>query len=147
MCIWSKTCACVKADLIHLGAKYSPCMRRDENVEHAIAGDRHAESQTACCIRNDHSGCVQASRSNCSVSWLLAYIFSLAYACACHLFRCSKILYIGESVHLSKLRVYFYKISREFIVSQEQLNCVSICNNFLIWIRGLIWIRVVKTAH
>jgi len=57
-----------QADLIHLGAKYSPCMRRDENVERAITGDRRAESQSACCIRNDHSGCVQASRSNCSVS-------------------------------------------------------------------------------
>lgn len=76
-------CVCVKADLIHLGAKYSPCMRRDENVERAIADDRLAESQTACCIRNDQSGCVQASRSNCSVSWLFAYISSLTCACAC----------------------------------------------------------------
>jgi hypothetical protein len=58
----------MQADLIHLGAKYSPCMRRDENVERAIERDREHERETACCIRNDRSGCVQASRTNCSVS-------------------------------------------------------------------------------
>lgn len=80
---------CVKADLIHLGAKYSPCMRRDDNVERAIADDRHAESQTACCIRNDQSGCVQTSRGNCSVSWFVTYV-SYACACACNLLNATK---------------------------------------------------------
>ena len=37
-----------QADLIHLGAKYSPCMRKDQNVEDAITGDRRLESETAC---------------------------------------------------------------------------------------------------
>lgn len=55
-----------QADLIHLGARYSPCMRRDSNVEYAIAEDRLKESQTACCVRNDGSGCVQSQESLCS---------------------------------------------------------------------------------
>lgn len=57
-----------QADLIHLGAKYSPCMRKDANVEAAILHDRRLENKTACCVRNDGSGCVQTSNSSCSVS-------------------------------------------------------------------------------
>ncbi|CAH1794931.1 unnamed protein product [Owenia fusiformis] len=55
-----------QADLIHLGAKYSPCMRPDTHVVNAIAYDRNKENNTACCIRNDGSGCVQSSRAGCS---------------------------------------------------------------------------------
>lgn len=71
----------MQADLIHLGAKYSPCMRRDENVERAIEKDQEHERGTACCIRNDRSGCVQASRTNCSVSSNFSdvYILILVY--------------------------------------------------------------------
>ena len=57
-----------QADLIHLGAKYSPCMRRDENVMDAILQDRQKENQTGCCVRNDGSGCVQSLQEDCSVS-------------------------------------------------------------------------------
>jgi hypothetical protein len=59
-----------QADLIHLGAKYSPCMRVDENVMREIKQDRDTESRTACCIRNDGSGCVQTLRSQCPVSFI-----------------------------------------------------------------------------
>ena len=58
----------LKADLIHLGAKYSPCMRKDANVEKAISDDRTRENETACCVRNDGAGCVQTPRKRCSVS-------------------------------------------------------------------------------
>lgn len=61
-----------QADLIHLGAKYSPCMRVDENLNEALARDRREESETACCIRNDGSGCVQTMKGGCSTilsSW------------------------------------------------------------------------------
>ena len=51
-----------------MGAKYSPCMRKDHNVELAIKKDRAKERETACCIRNDGSGCVQSSLEQCSVS-------------------------------------------------------------------------------
>ena len=56
-----------EADLIHLGAKYSPCMRRDKNVEDALLEDKMLENKTACCIRNDGSGCMQSTKSDCSV--------------------------------------------------------------------------------
>jgi len=79
-------------------------MRRDENVENAIASDRHAESQTACCIRNDHSGCVQASRSNCSVWELHSNITAYLFSCS-HLFYSALVLKIKRSqvVHLAIL--------------------------------------------
>jgi len=59
---------CMQADLIHLGAKYSPCMRRDENVMNAIMQDRQKENKTGCCVRSDGSGCVQTQRRDCPVS-------------------------------------------------------------------------------
>ena len=39
----------------------------DANVVNAIAGDIRKENETACCIRNDGSGCVQTSEDDCSV--------------------------------------------------------------------------------
>ena len=57
----------LQGDLIHLGAKYSPCMRRDDAIYRRIVETRDRERQTACCIRNDNSGCVQSSRNECSV--------------------------------------------------------------------------------
>ena len=55
--------------MIRLGAKFSPCMRLDKNVEVAIEMDREFESNfTACCIMNDKSGCVQTTEAKCSVS-------------------------------------------------------------------------------
>ena len=57
-----------QADLIHMGAKYSPCMRKDENIERALSEDRAEEKDTACCVNNDGSGCVQSTKAECSVS-------------------------------------------------------------------------------
>lgn len=54
------------ADLVHLGAKFTPCMRRDRRIHDSIAKDRRKERNTACCVRNDRSGCVQTSRDKCS---------------------------------------------------------------------------------
>ncbi|KAE8748491.1 rhomboid like protein-1 [Frankliniella occidentalis] len=54
------------ADLIHLGAKFGPCMRKDAKILKEIEESRMKERNTACCIRNDESGCVQSSRSDCS---------------------------------------------------------------------------------
>lgn len=53
--------------LIHLGAKYSPCMRRDKQVHDLIREKRAIERNSACCVRNDRSGCVQTSEDECSV--------------------------------------------------------------------------------
>lgn len=56
------------ADLIHLGAKFAPCMRVDDKINKQIEKTREKERETACCIRNDDSGCVQSSKADCSVS-------------------------------------------------------------------------------
>ncbi|XP_061166053.1 inactive rhomboid protein 1-like [Saccostrea echinata] len=53
-------------DLIHLGAKYSPCMRKDPNLEAALAEQRKEERNTGCCVRDDGSGCVQTTIHKCS---------------------------------------------------------------------------------
>jgi hypothetical protein len=54
------------ADLIHLGAKFAPCMRKDAKILKEIEKGREKERETACCIRNDDSGCVQSSQADCS---------------------------------------------------------------------------------
>ncbi|XP_063234424.1 inactive rhomboid protein 1 isoform X2 [Bacillus rossius redtenbacheri] len=54
------------ADLIHLGAKFAPCMRKDVKIIKEIEKGREKERETACCIRNDDSGCVQSSQADCS---------------------------------------------------------------------------------
>lgn len=54
------------ADLIHLGAKFAPCMRLDDKITQQIEKTRKKEKETACCIRNDDSGCVQSSQADCS---------------------------------------------------------------------------------
>ncbi|XP_075231364.1 rhomboid-5 isoform X2 [Lycorma delicatula] len=56
------------ADLIHLGAKFAPCMRKDAKIIKEIEKGREKERETACCIRNDDSGCVQSSKQDCSLA-------------------------------------------------------------------------------
>ncbi|KAG5881153.1 hypothetical protein JTB14_034282 [Gonioctena quinquepunctata] len=53
-------------DLIHLGAKFAPCMRIDNKIKKEIDKIQAKERETACCIRNDDSGCVQSSQADCS---------------------------------------------------------------------------------
>ena len=54
------------ADLIHLGSKFSPCMRPELAISKAAKDSSEQEANSGCCIRNDNSGCVQTSRSECS---------------------------------------------------------------------------------
>ncbi|TRY75136.1 hypothetical protein TCAL_00668 [Tigriopus californicus] len=54
-------------DLIHLGAKYTPCMRPYPAISQLVQDERTKEaSETGCCIKNDRSGCVQTVKDNCS---------------------------------------------------------------------------------
>ncbi|XP_034645941.1 inactive rhomboid protein 2 isoform X1 [Trachemys scripta elegans] len=53
-------------DLIHLGAKFSPCIRKDQQVEKRIQKERDQESDSGCCVQNDNSGCIQTQRKDCS---------------------------------------------------------------------------------
>ncbi|KAF3704634.1 Inactive rhomboid protein 1 [Channa argus] len=52
--------------LIHLGAKFSPCMRKDEEIDKLIQEKRMKERESGCCVRNDHSGCLQTLQEECS---------------------------------------------------------------------------------
>ncbi|KAM9482229.1 inactive rhomboid protein 2-like isoform 1-T4 [Clarias gariepinus] len=53
-------------DLIHLGAKFSPCIRRDVKIAERMQRDRNEEKESGCCVQNDNSGCVQTLRNDCS---------------------------------------------------------------------------------
>lgn len=53
-------------DLIHLGAKFSPCIRKDRQVERLIQRERDRERNSGCCVQNDRSGCVQTLPQDCS---------------------------------------------------------------------------------
>ncbi|XP_063149101.1 inactive rhomboid protein 2 [Candoia aspera] len=53
-------------DLIHLGAKFSPCIRKDQQIEKLIQKQREKEHHSGCCVQNDNSGCVQTLREDCS---------------------------------------------------------------------------------
>ena len=55
-------------DLIHVGAKYSPCMREDDNMQNLITEYNNQIKETACCVRNDGGGCFQSTRTECPVS-------------------------------------------------------------------------------
>ncbi|XP_067883581.1 inactive rhomboid protein 2-like isoform X2 [Heterodontus francisci] len=52
--------------LIHLGAKFSPCLRRDQSISKLIEKERDQERNSGCCIQNDNSGCVQTLKEDCS---------------------------------------------------------------------------------
>uniref|UniRef100_H3DJG3 Inactive rhomboid protein n=1 Tax=Tetraodon nigroviridis TaxID=99883 RepID=H3DJG3_TETNG len=53
-------------DLIHLGAKFSPCIRQDSQIVSLFQKARDLERESGCCVQNDNSGCVQTLRSGCS---------------------------------------------------------------------------------
>ncbi|XP_069849039.1 inactive rhomboid protein 2 isoform X1 [Dipodomys merriami] len=53
-------------DLIHLGAKFSPCIRKDQQIEQLVQRERELERDSGCCVQNDHSGCIQTQRKDCS---------------------------------------------------------------------------------
>ncbi|XP_037899060.1 inactive rhomboid protein 1 [Glossina fuscipes] len=57
-------------DLVHMGANFATCMRRDVKIMDIMSKTRRQERETACCIRNDDSGCVQSSQADCSVRGL-----------------------------------------------------------------------------
>ncbi|KAG7265604.1 hypothetical protein CRUP_005949 [Coryphaenoides rupestris] len=53
-------------DLIHLGAKFAPCIRQDQQVVGLIQRAKNLEEKSGCCVQNDNSGCVQTHRDACS---------------------------------------------------------------------------------
>ncbi|XP_061764882.1 inactive rhomboid protein 1 isoform X4 [Nerophis ophidion] len=57
--------------LIHLGAKFSPCMRQDQEIHRLVQEIRAKERESGCCVRNDRSGCLQTSQDECSTTLAL----------------------------------------------------------------------------
>ncbi|XP_008290032.1 inactive rhomboid protein 2 [Stegastes partitus] len=53
-------------DLIHLGAKFSPCIRQDTQIVSLIKRAKDLERESGCCVQNDNSGCVQTHSWDCS---------------------------------------------------------------------------------
>uniref|UniRef100_A0A9J7Y4K4 Inactive rhomboid protein n=1 Tax=Cyprinus carpio carpio TaxID=630221 RepID=A0A9J7Y4K4_CYPCA len=53
-------------DLIHLGAKFSPCIRRDSQIAKLAQQAKDLERESGCCVQNDGSGCVQTQSDDCS---------------------------------------------------------------------------------
>eukprot|EP00069_Balaena_mysticetus_P021759 bmy_13775T0 len=53
-------------DLIHLGAKFSPCIRKDQQIKQLVLRERELERDSGCCVQNDHSGCIQTQEQDCS---------------------------------------------------------------------------------
>lgn len=70
------SCLVLQESLIHLGAKFSPCMRQDQEIHRLIQEKRVKERESGCCIRNDRSGCLQTSQEECSVSGAKARVLS-----------------------------------------------------------------------
>lgn len=60
--------AVLQEALIHLGAKFSPCMRHDEEIYELMQEKKKKERESGCCVRNDRSGCLQTLQEECSVS-------------------------------------------------------------------------------
>lgn len=61
-------------NLVHLGAKFSPCMRHDKRIYAQIKLDRDLERETGCCIYNDGTGCFQTSYNTCPVNFIFIII-------------------------------------------------------------------------
>lgn len=96
------------ADLIHLGAKFAPCMRLDDKITQQIEKTRKKEKETACCIRNDDSGCVQSSQADCSVSSLMIFLISFILFTILRLRFKLVIVYIIKEIKFQNIYSQFF---------------------------------------
>jgi hypothetical protein len=55
------------ADLIRLGAKYTPCMRRHDEVKNRYEKQARLEGMSGCCIDSTTSRCMQTLSQQCLV--------------------------------------------------------------------------------
>ena len=65
-------------DLIHVGARFSMCMREDTQLADILDEQLNATRHSACCVQNDGSGCLQTSRADCSVRTLHYTLYILS---------------------------------------------------------------------
>eukprot|EP00116_Pleurobrachia_bachei_P000647 sb/3460909/ len=59
--------------LIHLGAKYAPCMRKDQEWFDSIDRDTVTEDKGGCCVRNDLNVCWQTQATDCTSTFATFY--------------------------------------------------------------------------
>lgn len=57
--------------MVHLGAKFTPCMRQDPIIFERIKADCKEENGTGCCIYNDGTGCFQTGQTTCPVCFTI----------------------------------------------------------------------------
>jgi hypothetical protein len=55
------------ADLIRLGAKYTPCIRRHDEVRNRYEKQARLESMSGCCIDSTTGRCMQTLSQQCLV--------------------------------------------------------------------------------
>lgn len=102
--------------LIHLGAKFSPCMRQDPQVYSFIRASREREKHSACCVRNDRSGCVQTSEEECSVCAPACNSHPVCTACLlCCDFRWSPLSFTLDLQHFTPSLCARFLTSNSFI--------------------------------
>lgn len=66
----------LQSTLILLGAKYAPCMRRDNKLFKVLEEERLRENSTGCCLQTYNTGCIQRQQSECSVNLSLLFSFN-----------------------------------------------------------------------
>ena len=59
------------ADLIRLGAKYTPCMRRHDEVSNRYEKHARLETMSGCCIDSMTDRCMQTLPHQCLVCVIL----------------------------------------------------------------------------
>ncbi|VDM60190.1 unnamed protein product, partial [Angiostrongylus costaricensis] len=85
------------ADLIRLGAKYSPCMRREPGLWRLIEEERRKENVTGCCVFNDRTGCYQTRQSSCPVGTVS--IISYGIVCMRRKRGCCNLTKVRYNIH------------------------------------------------
>lgn len=75
------------ADLIRLGAKFTPCIRRHDQVEKRFEQQLQIESLAGCCIDETTSRCMQTLPQQCLVSRPIDEVCSSCFSSIYFFFR------------------------------------------------------------
>jgi len=81
--------------LIHLGAKYSPCMRVDKEYVASIEVDIATEDESGCCIRKDLNACWQSASEDCTSSFA---VWETGKVCGLGQAGCQVVAYNNDSL-------------------------------------------------
>lgn len=73
------------ADLIRLGAKYTPCMRKHDEVNSRYEKQARLEMKSGCCIDTTTGRCMQTLQEQCLVCIILFTYTSISIRVYFHL--------------------------------------------------------------